>query len=141
MFKKLSTALVASLMWMSIADAEEKVQIPKAIDKELVGEWKVVKMGQNGKMEVMPDGRSIGFIFNADGKGFQLKGERKIAIIWGASDQGKFAAQWNQPNGNGDAVAGKWAISAEGLQLDLTEYEDGKGPGEETFTMLCKRVE
>ena len=125
----------------SWALAGEKVKIPKVVDQEVVGEWKVVKMGLDGKLEPVPEDRPIRFIFNADGKGAQFKGERKKEILWGADKEGVFAAQWDQPEGNGDAIAGSWAITAEGLQLDVAEYGDGEGPPEETFTLLLKRVD
>ena len=134
--------LTLSVVMLSMTcQAEEKVQIPKVVDKKLVGEWKVVKIGDGEVMAPLPDGRSLGLILKEDGNGFQIKGKRKIAINWGAGEKGEFAAQWDQSGGNGDAIAGKWALTEEGLELDLMEYEDGKGPGEEKIVLLLKRVE
>ncbi len=141
MIRKHFIALCLLLVCSSFCLAQEKVVVPGVVDKELVGEWKVVMMGQDGKLEPMPADRHIRFVFNADGKGAQFKDGRKRIIIWGADKNGVFAAQWDHPEGNGDAIAGQWAITADGLELDVADYGDGQGPPDDQFTLLLKRVE
>ena len=137
---KLRTFLISLLALATICHAQEQFSIPKEVDKELVGEWKVIKMGEGDQLQPMPEDRSMSFVFKADGKGVQRKGGRERAILWGADKNGNISVQWDQPGGNGDAMAGKWSLGEDGLELKMTEYEDGKNPGDDKFTLLLKRV-
>ena len=96
-------------------------------------------MGEKDPLKAVPEG-TMGMVFKAAGSGAQEKGEREIPISWGADDEGKFAAQWKQKDGNGDGIMGRWKMTDEGLRLEAQEFEDGKGPGEDRFVLLLERV-
>lgn len=141
MNRRSSLIVVAALFLFTPCQAEEKFQIPEAKAKELVGTWKVIKMGQADPLQALPEGRSMGMVFKADGTGAQQKGEREIPINWGADDKGAFAAQWIQEGGKGDGIMGTWKMTDDGLRLAVQEFEDGEGPGEDKMVLLLERVE
>lgn len=133
-------AIAASLLFHP-CHAEEEFQIPEARSKELVGAWKVIKMGKVEPLQAAPADRPMGMVFKADGSGAQQKGGREIPITWGADEKEAFAAQWKQPDGKGDGIMGTWKLTDEGLRLAVQEFEDGKGPGEDRIILLLERVE
>lgn len=141
MKRRTSLIAIAALFLFTPCQAEEEFQIPKAQSEKLVGVWKVIKIGKEDPLKAFPEGRSMGMVFEADGSGVQQKGEREIPINWGANDGGKFAAQWIQQGGKGDGIMGKWKMTDEGLRLEVQEFEDGKGPGEDRMILLLERVE
>ena len=120
--------------------AADKFQIPKERHKDLVGSWKVIKMGKiGGKLQDIPNGREMLLTFQADGSGTQLKRKQVKDIVWGANKDGLFTMQWKQENGNGDGVMGAWIVIKGGIRLELTEYEDSKIP-EDKFVMIIKSI-
>jgi len=130
---------IAGLALVACAQAQQ-FQIPKEQAKELTGEWKVIMMSDGKEMQAVPDKKRLGMLFSADGTGLQLKNQRQIPIVWGADANGAFAAQWMQPNGRGDGIMGTWKLTERGLELDVTEFEDGQGPGEDHVVLLLERV-
>jgi hypothetical protein len=141
MNRRHSLIAIAALLLFNPCRAAEEFQIPKTQPKDLVGAWKVIKMGQADPLQAPPEGRSMGMVFKADGTGVQQKGDREIPINWGADDKGVFAAQWKQEGGNGDGIMGTWKMTDKGLRLAVQEFEDGKGPGEDRMVLLLDRVE
>ena len=132
-------ALLCALSLASLGQAQE-FKIPKGQVKELLGTWNVVEMGEPGALEPLPEGLHMSMTFKADGSGQQIKGNRIKEIVWGATNEGVFAAQWKQVDGKGDGIMGVWKMTHKGLLLKLQEFEDGIEP-EDKFTLLMKKVD
>ena len=123
------TALIISAVFFAVnTHAEEQFRMPDECAKACVGFWNVIMMGKGEDLKPFPKEKTLAFDFRADGTGIQYKGEREIAIIWGASNEGKFAIQWKQENGKGDAAMGTWEVVDKGMNLTIREFEDGVDP-------------
>ena len=137
--RKLVVPVLATFVLAANCLAAEEFRIPNERAKALVGAWIVVMMGEGGQERVVPADKAMTFLFRADGSGIQRKADREKPIVWGADEQGRFAAQWKQEGGNGDGIMGTWEETEEGVKLAMREYEDGKHPEEDQFVLVLKR--